>query len=77
MPLALLAQAAQLLLKPGGLVLASTIAENADFMKELLNVTPQVFKPSIPNLVYQYRLYTNYESSTLSQLNPEIPEEEP
>jgi hypothetical protein len=36
-----------------------------------------VFKPSIPNLVYQYRLYTNYESSTLSQLNPEIPEEEP
>ena len=68
-------EAAKLLLRPGGLVLASTIPENAEFMLELLDVKPQVFKPSIPNLVYQYVLYTSYPSDNLSKPNPEIPDE--
>ena len=42
-------------------------------MKELLNVTPNTFRPSIPNLVYQYALYTNYESTFLTDVNSEIP----
>ena len=44
-----------------GNLLCSTITENKDFMKELLNVNPIIFRPSIPNLVYQYNFYTNYE----------------
>ena len=35
-----------------GNLLCSTISENKDFMKEILNVDPIVFRPSIPNLVY-------------------------
>ena len=65
---------AKALLKPGGKVLASTIQENAPLMKELLGVTPQVFMPSIPTLVYQYHLYASYESKFLAEKNPEIPE---
>ena len=44
-----------------GNLLCSTITENKDLMKEILNVDPIVFRPSIPNLVYQYNFYTNYE----------------
>lgn len=43
-------------------------------MEELVGVKPQKFKPSIPNLVYQYNLYCNYPSTGLDVLNPEIPE---
>ena len=43
-----------------GKLLCSTIDENKEFMKELLDVEPAVFRPSIPNLVYQYNFYTNY-----------------
>ena len=35
-----------------GNLLCSTITENKEFMKELLNVDPIIFRPSIPNLVY-------------------------
>jgi len=35
-------------------------------------VSPPAFRPSIPNLVYQYDLYTNYPSEALDKLNPEI-----
>ena len=67
-------KASELLLKPeGGLVLGSTIDENKEFMKELLGCSPQKFRPSIPNLVYQYSLYANYESEELNTPNPEIP----
>ena len=58
--------AAKILMKTGengeivGNLLCSTIEENKEFMKELLNVDPPVFRPSIPNLVYQYNFYTNY-----------------
>lgn len=64
-----------MLLRPGGpgLVLCSTISENASFMKELLGANPCEFKPSIPNLVYQYSLYVNYDSDRLGVANPEIP----
>jgi hypothetical protein len=46
--------------------------ENAEMMKELLDCNMQIFKPSIPHLVYQYALYTNYVSSNLSKPNPLI-----
>ena len=47
--------------KPKGNIFCSTIDENKDFMKELLDVEPCVFRPSIPNLVYQYSFYTNFK----------------
>ena len=57
-----------------GAILLSTIAENQDMMNELLDVTPVVFQPSIPNLVYQYNLYSNYNSERLATINDEIPQ---
>ena len=57
-----------------GKVLCSTIDENEPFMKELLNADKKKFRPSIPNLVYQYSLYANYDSETLNSQNAEIPE---
>lgn len=41
-------------------------------IKSLLGCEPQTFKPSIPHLVYQYALYTNYPSAQLCALNPEL-----
>ena len=41
---------------------------------EVLGVKRQPFKPSIPNLVYQYSLYSNYDDEELQKPNPEIPE---
>lgn len=67
-------ETAKFLLKPGGKVMGSTIQENAPFMKELLGVEPCAFMPSIPTLVYQYYLYTSYDSKHLAEKNPEIPE---
>lgn len=68
----LYAAAAKLLLAPGGHIVLSTIPENDGFLKQLLGVVPQKFKPSIPHLVYQYCIYINYSSELLSQPNPEI-----
>ena len=70
------AETARFLLKPGGAVMGSTIAENAGFMKELLNCEPQTFMPSIPTLVYQYKFYASYPSSSLNEKNPEIPDDD-
>ena len=56
-----------------GNLLCSTIDENAEFMHELLGVKPTVFRPSIPNLVYQYSFYTNFEDEQANEKNPEIP----
>jgi len=44
------AETARFLLRPGGggHVMASTIQENAPFMRELLGVEPQVFQTPIP-----------------------------
>ena len=68
------AATARLLLRPNGKLICTTIAENEGMMKELLDVTPCVFQPSIPNLVYQYLTYTNYESPRLAERNPDVPE---
>ena len=66
------------LLAPGGKILLSTLEENADFILELTGCTKQIFKPYIPNLIYQFALYANYPGSELlSQANPEIPSRTP
>ena len=59
-------------LSNGGRIICTTIHENATMMKQLLNLKEQRFRPSIPNLVYQYSSYCNYFSHNLSQLNSEI-----
>ncbi|DBB12443.1 TPA: hypothetical protein ACH3X3_005248 [Trebouxia sp. C0006] len=69
------AAAAKLLLTPEGRILLSTIPENDSFLKKLLGVDMQNFKPSIPRLVYQYCIYVNYSSELLSQPNPEVLDE--
>lgn len=66
------AEAAHLLLKEGGKIILSSIAENAAMLKEMLNVKPQTFQPSVPHLVYQYNFFTNYESTNFANLNPEV-----
>lgn len=76
------AETAKLLLRPGvdengvplGKVVCTTVIENAEVLNEILGVTPTVFQPAIPNLVYQYNLFTNYPSDTYSKRNPNIPE---
>ena len=60
--------------KTCGKLLCSTIDENKEFMEELLQVKPIAFRPSIPNLVYQYSFYTNYVDEKQAEKNPEIPE---
>jgi len=52
--------------------LCTTIHENAEMMFKLLQVKPNKFRPSIPNLVYQYDIYTNYESENLNVYNAEV-----
>ena len=52
--------------------ICTTIHENAEMMYDLLKVKPNKFRPSIPNLVYQYDIYTNYESEFLNVYNPEV-----
>ena len=43
-------------------------------IKELVGADKKAFRPSIPNLVYQYSLYATYDSEGLNNKNPEIPE---
>mmetsp|Transcript_58980 Transcript_58980/g.140827 ORF Transcript_58980/g.140827 Transcript_58980/m.140827 type:complete len:184 (+) Transcript_58980:113-664(+) len=57
-----------------GKIVLSTIAENAGMLEELLGVRMQAFQPSIPNLVYQYNMFCNYDSERLGTKNPEIPD---
>lgn len=54
-------------------VICTTIVENAALLQRLLNVTPQRFLPSVPNLIYQYSIFTNYSSPKLEVDNPELP----
>ena len=71
-------EACKILLKKDGKLLCSTIDENAGFMEEIFNnvgfenVKACVFRPSIPNLVYQYSFYTNYDDDQQGIHNPEI-----
>ena len=58
------------LLVEGGKVIVSSVQENGEILSALF---PQIrlvrFKPSIPNLVYQYSLFTNYQLHTGSRLD--------
>lgn len=56
-------------------IIATTVDENAALMQHLFGCTPAAFRPSIPSLVYQYSVFTNFASSTLSAKNPELLEE--
>eukprot|EP00347_Sterkiella_histriomuscorum_P012287 403369166 len=67
-------EASKFLLADDGKILLSTIDENEAFILELLGAKRRQFRPSIPNLVYQYSLYSNYDSEGLNNKNPEIPE---
>jgi hypothetical protein len=57
-----------------GVVLGTTVSENASLMKDLFGAEPIVFKPVIPHLVYQYNVYINCpkDCKTLKKANPEI-----
>ncbi|CEM13679.1 unnamed protein product [Vitrella brassicaformis CCMP3155] len=69
------ARTTELLWPPGGgKVLASTVIENAPLLRELFGAKPVNFRPSVPNLVYQYSFFTNYSSSggPLNTLNSEV-----
>mmetsp|Transcript_51882 Transcript_51882/g.91140 ORF Transcript_51882/g.91140 Transcript_51882/m.91140 type:complete len:425 (+) Transcript_51882:62-1336(+) len=67
----------KLLLRPNtGRILCTTIAENAKMMQDFLGLQPVRFRPSIPTLVYQYSVYTNYVSNRLDALNPEVDDED-
>jgi len=73
----LYARTALLLLTPAGSstpprLLLSTIPENADMMRDVLGVSLVRFRPSIPNLIYQYSFFTNYYSDRLDSFNAEI-----
>ena len=58
-----------------GMVIGTTLQENAPFLQELLSCRPQKFKPSIPNLPYQYNSYANFSGAKfLGQTNAEIGE---
>ncbi|GAQ87321.1 nucleic acid binding protein [Klebsormidium nitens] len=60
------------LLRPQGKIILTSTHENAELLHSLFAVTPQLFSPSVPHLVYQYRLYCNYPSTFFSEPNPEI-----
>eukprot|EP01031_Cornospumella_fuschlensis_P035223 gene35223-42667_t len=74
------AAAAKLLLKdgidsngePAGKVILTTVLENEALLHELFGTTVTAYRPSIPHLVYQYNLFTNYGSPVFSKINPEI-----
>eukprot|EP00941_MAST-03F_sp_MAST-3F-sp1_P000943 g943.t1 len=66
------AETAKLLLKKEGKLLCTTIDENKELLFELLGVKPCIFRPSIPNLVYQYSVYANYSSKTLAIQNSDL-----
>ncbi|KAL0221922.1 hypothetical protein RCL1_001776 [Eukaryota sp. TZLM3-RCL] len=54
-------------------ILITTIAENKDFVYTLFKqAVPQAFKPSVPNLIYQFDCFVNYESSNLCYVNDEL-----
>ena len=55
-------------------IIACSIAENKENLKNLLDLDMKVFQPSIPHLVYQYNIFANYDDEELNKKNPEIPE---
>jgi 16S rRNA G966 N2-methylase RsmD len=72
----LYAAAAKLLLREGGMVIATTVQENEPLLSRLLNTKRARFLPSIPHLVYQYAVFVaGFEPKVLCLSNPEIPED--
>ncbi|KAA6400774.1 MAG: putative nucleic acid binding protein [Streblomastix strix] len=69
------AEAGRLLGTSDAHFICSSIAENAAMLKELLGVSPVLFKPSIPNLIYQYNFYTNFQPKILDKKNQELPDD--
>lgn len=57
----------------GARIIATTVDENADLMEALFGSKPVLFRPSIPHLVYQYSVFTNFSSSVLDTDNLELP----
>ena len=56
-----------------GLFIGTSVLENADLLEELFNAKPTPFLPSIPTLVYQYNLFTNFRPrAALAVANEEI-----
>ena len=49
----LFALAGNTLIKPNGVIICSSIAENEPMLNELVHVHAVAFKPSIPHLIYQ------------------------
>lgn len=70
------AATAKLLLNDNGKVIASTVIENQELLGSLFDAKPCAFKPSVPNLVYQYNFFTNYEPALLQNKNSEIPDDD-
>lgn len=64
--------ARHLLAPAGGLVVLTTVLENARLLAESLDAQPNTFLPSIPNLPYQYAVYTNFRTAVLDERNPEV-----
>jgi hypothetical protein len=63
-------QTANQLLMHEGKVVISTVQENYEILRDMYpNIHPVKFQPSIPRLVYQYSLFTNYELAKDSPLN--------
>ena len=65
--------ARHLLTPSGGLVVLTTVIENAPMLEEALGARPNTFLPSIPNLPYQYAVFTNFRATQLDAPNPEVP----
>eukprot|EP00817_Percolomonadidae_sp_ATCC50343_P003952 CAMPEP_0117422576 /NCGR_PEP_ID=MMETSP0758-20121206/3387_1 /TAXON_ID=63605 /ORGANISM="Percolomonas cosmopolitus, Strain AE-1 (ATCC 50343)" /LENGTH=406 /DNA_ID=CAMNT_0005205277 /DNA_START=11 /DNA_END=1228 /DNA_ORIENTATION=- len=53
-------------------ILAITTPENAETVQNAIQASPQLFLPSIPNLIYQYHIYATYKSESLSTTNSEL-----
>ena len=65
--------------KAGGKLLISSIAENDQALREVYGraMRSVPYKPSIPSLVYQYNLFVNYDihpASGLAAANPHVRE---
>ncbi len=64
--------------RPESLLLFTTISENRTIIERFMSpniIITANFLPCIPNLVYQYRIFTNYEihpESRLAQTNEEL-----
>uniref|UniRef100_A0A7R9YZ19 Protein-lysine N-methyltransferase n=1 Tax=Chlamydomonas euryale TaxID=1486919 RepID=A0A7R9YZ19_9CHLO len=71
------AAAAKLLLSDSGKVIGTTVAENGAMLAEIIpGMAVTKFKPSIPNLIYQYNLFTTFPPKVLCEVNPEIPDDD-